>query len=125
MRYFLIAIFFTGVSVAKDIPVKDELATMLEDIIVEVGFSVNISGMTETTVNINKINGVDVCDKEIKFEVLELQDAFNQHPNIRKTISTYSAYFKKEDGSVVRTDRSSSKFVELVGDCKLLYVAVF
>ncbi len=84
---------------AADQKVKTELADMIEAVVKETGLNINISDTDYLSVNINEVNGRNVCSKEAKDDVVKLQEAFNRNPNIYKNIGPYLVSFTYEDGS--------------------------
>ena len=72
---------------------------MIEEVAKETGFSINISETNYISVNINKVNGRNVCSNEAKDDVVKLQQAFNRHPNIYRNIGPYLVSFTYKDGS--------------------------
>ena len=93
------ALLLGGYVYGQDQKVKLELADMIETVVKETGLSINISETNFTSVNINKINGRNVCSKEAKDDVVALQQAFNKHPNIYKNIGPYLVSFSYKDGT--------------------------
>ena len=93
------ALLLGGYVYGQDQKVKSELADMIEAVVKETGLSINISETNFTSVNINKINGRNVCSKEAKDDVVALQQAFNKHPNIYKNIGPYLVSFSYKDGT--------------------------
>lgn len=84
---------------AQDQKVNNELADMIETVVKQTGLNINISETNYFSVNINKVNGRNVCSLEAKAEVVRLQEAFNRHPNIYKNIGPYLVSFTYKDGT--------------------------
>ena len=84
---------------AQDQKVKTELADMIETVVKETGLNINISETNYLSVNIDKVNGHNVCSSEAKDDVERLQEAFNRHPNIYKNIGPYLVSFTYKDGT--------------------------
>jgi len=118
-------IVFPFLSLANDIPVKTELAILLEESVKESGLNINVVNMTENSININRISGIDVCEPEAKDNVLALQKIFSKHKNFRMTISTYGVYVKTKSGETKFLDGNNSKIKSKLGKCKYLYVSVY
>jgi hypothetical protein len=94
------AVFMAGgPAYAQDQKVKTELADMIEAVVKETGLNINISETNNLSVNINKVNGRNVCSLEAKDDVVRLQEAFNRHPNIYKNIGPYLVSFTYKDGT--------------------------
>lgn len=72
---------------------------MIETVVKQTGLNINISETNYFSVNINKVNGRNVCSLEAKAEVVRLQEAFNRHPNIYKNIGPYLVSFTYKDGT--------------------------
>ena len=125
MYKILILLTVSSLAFGQGIHVKDSLATLLENAIVETGLNINIvpEDMTETSVNINTINNVSVCDPVAKNNVIALQSAFTKHSNLHQTISIYGVY-QNEGGNIKFLSGDNKKIKELIGECKYLYVSV-
>ena len=78
-----------------DMAVRDELATMVEDVVRDTGLKININSTNrgsacssnhcrQNAVDINRINGARVDSPAALSNVGMLQDAFQAHPNIRE-----------------------------------------
>ena len=113
------------VAYAQDIRVKETLAGLIEDTVDQTGYSINIppNEMSEKSVNINRINGISVCDPEIKQNVIELQKAFAKDQRLHQTISSYGVYLNSK-GSIKYLSGDNPKIKKLIGECKYLYVSV-
>ena len=108
----------------EGIPVKETLARMVEEVVAEVGYDINIPEMTRTSININKIDGLDVCAPEAREKVISLQTAFSKHKDIYRNYSIYAVYVRDEDGGVHYLPGDSPKVKELIGDCNYVYTSV-
>jgi len=94
------AVFWlSGPSYAEDQKVKNELADLIEAVVKDTGLNINISETNYLSVNINMVNGRNVCSPEAKKDVVRLQEAFNKHPNIYKNIGPYLVSFTYKDGT--------------------------
>jgi hypothetical protein len=89
----LIVLTFAASLVAAEPPVVDtRLAHVVEDAAKASGVkSINISETITYTLNINMVNGRDVCDVAAAEDVRRLQDALNAQPNIKDNFGP--AYF--------------------------------
>lgn len=108
----------------KDIKVDFALANMIEEVVRKTKFSINISDMTRKTINIDKIDGLDVCDPKAKEKVLSLQKAFNEHPNIYRNYSFYGVWVKKPNGQFNYVSGDSAEYKKLINNCRNVYIAV-
>ena len=97
---------------------------MIEAVAKETNFRINISEMNFTSVNINKINGRNVCSKEAKNDVTILQQAFNNHPNIYKNIGPYLVSFSYKDGSRKFGDIALLRSQGVIPGCTNIFVSV-
>lgn len=123
---FLVTILlcFPAVGFGVNQPVKDELADMVEQVVVSTGLSINISQQSRTSVNINKVNGLDVCSNEASNDVLTLQQAFDQHPNIYKNIGPRLVSIASEDGKKTIGSLDALKAQGAVDGCPNIYISV-
>lgn len=94
-----VALVVGNPSFAQDQKVKTELAEMIEAVVKETGLNINISETNYASVNINKVNGRNVCSSEAKDDVVRLQEAFNRQVNIYKNIGPYLVTFTYKDGT--------------------------
>ncbi len=122
--FYTAAFVLSSPSYAQDQKVKTELADMMEAVVKETGLNINISETNYLSVNINKVNGRNVCSPEAKDDVVRLQEAFNKHPNIYKNIGPYLVSFTYKDGT-----RKFGDIVELrkqgkLPDCTNIMVSV-
>ena len=122
--FFIAAALLGSPSYAQDQKVKNELADMLEAVIKETGFSINISEMTYVSVTIDKVNGRNVCSKEAKNDVVRLQEVFNRHPNIYKNIGPYLVSFTYKDGTRKIGDIAELRKQGKLPDCTNIMVSV-
>jgi hypothetical protein len=114
----------SGPCYAQDQKVKTELADMIEAVVKETGININISETTYFSVNINKVNGRNVCSSEAKDDVLKLQEAFNRHPNIYKNIGPYLVSFTYKDGTRKVGDVAELRRQGKLPDCTNIIVSV-
>jgi hypothetical protein len=80
--------------------VNKRLAIVVAAAVRETGLRINISSSDLTSVNINKINGVNVCADDAAGWVMQFQDALNRQPNIRDNFGP--AYFTTTEKSGAR-----------------------
>lgn len=123
----LVLLLLPCVVLAQGIPVKSTLAELVEDAARQTGLSINVppAHMTETTININTIEGINVCDPKARKNVIALQKAFSEHKNLRQTISVYGIYVRSRDGQIKYLPGDSPKVKDFIGECKYLYVSVW
>jgi len=118
------AFFPGGPAYAKDQKVKAALANMIEAVVKETGFSINISDMDYLSVNIDKVNGRRVCSKDAKSDVVKLQEAFNRSPKIYKNIGPYLVSFTYKDGTRKVADISELRKQGKLPACTNIMVSV-
>jgi len=106
------------------IPVDFRLADMVEEVLKKTNLKINISAMTEKTLEINKVNGVDVCNIRSKERVLKLQKFFVAQRNIYKNESIYSSWVKKENGNFTYVSEKNMRRKGLKNACKTVYISV-
>ena len=83
----------------QGIPVKDDLAAMVEEVVAATGLSINISEQTRTSVSINEVNGRSVCAAKALADVKKLQSAFNGHRHIYRNIGPALVSTTDRDGT--------------------------
>ncbi|MEY8199978.1 MAG: hypothetical protein RPS47_12110, partial [Colwellia sp.] len=114
-----------GSGVSTNMPVRNELAGMVEDTVRETGLDININSTNRTllpggdasnhhfqnAVDINRINGLRVDNPAVLSNATKLQDAFQAHPGIRENFGP--AYNLKKVGSRIVDRSTSAKIVRL------------
>jgi hypothetical protein len=104
--------------------VDSRLAGIVEGAVSKTGFNINISESTADSVNINTINGKNVCDPAALEDAKRLQDAIAEYPDVRNNFGP--AYFSvtKPDGSrsVSTPEQMIAKGV--IKGCTNIYVRV-
>lgn len=98
-KYLLLILLPFSVS-AQDFYVQAELADMVEDVVRTTNLKINIPDMATKYIQISQIDGMDVCAPEAKQKVINLQTAFNKHPNMLRTKSIHGTYYRKANGMV-------------------------
>ncbi len=104
---------------STDMAVGEELATMVEDVVRETGFDININSTNRGTsctsnhcyqnaVDINRINGMRVDNPATLGNATTLQDAFQAHSGIRENYGP--AYNLKTTSSGI-IDKSSNAYI--------------
>jgi hypothetical protein len=112
-------------SAAQSKPVNTRLAEMVEQVVSRSGVSINVSQMDATSVNINRVNGKDVCSPEAEKDVRVLQAAFIEHPNIYQSYSIYLISITKPDGVRTQSDFASLRAKGVFSsDCINLYASI-
>ena len=109
---------------AGESPLVDaRLAEIVEGAVKATGFSINISESTEYSVNINTINGRNVCDKEAAGDVKRFQDAVGEQPNVRNNYGP-AYYSVTRDGT--RKVLSPEQLIKqgVLKGCTNIYVSV-
>ena len=123
----LVALFIYGCATKNTNvrqPVRNELADMVEQVVAETRISINISAMTDTSVNINEVNGKNVCSQEAKEDVIKLQKAFDSHPNIYLNIGPYIVSSTDHEGKKVYGDLQKLRADGIVPECTNVYVSI-
>lgn len=119
------ALLMCGSCAAQNQAVDARLAEMVEEVVAKTGLSVNVSRVEMTSVNIDRINGRDVCASEAAGDVKRLQAAFIEHPNIHESFSIYMISITKPDGRRTQTDFSVLREKGVfASDCISLYASV-
>jgi hypothetical protein len=124
-RFLLAALLMTSVASAADSPAVDtRLATVVEGAVKATGLSINISQATMYSVNINKINGKNVCDPTAASEVKRLQDALNDQPNIKENYGPAYYSLTSPDGTRKVLSPEQLKTQGTLKGCTNIYVSV-
>ena len=103
-------------------PVRDALATMVEQVSVSTGVSFTISESTPTSVNISQVNGRSVCAAEARSDVERVQQAFDRHPSISRNIGPALVSITDRDGTKHHLDPADANGV--LKACTNIYVSV-
>ena len=84
-RLAIFLVFFAPAwAAAGESPVVDtRLAHIIESAAITAGFDINVSQSTHESVNINTVNGKDVCDPAAIDNVRKFQDAVAQQPHVK------------------------------------------
>jgi hypothetical protein len=109
---------------SQPIPVADELADMVEQVVSGTGISINIASQTRTSVTIDKVNGVTVCAQEARGNVEKLQLAFEAHPSIYRNVGPALASVTESDGTKRRPGVADVQPHGPVGSCQGIYVSI-
>jgi|SRR5690349_7622740 len=104
--------------------VDTRLAIIVEGAVKATGQSINISQSTTYSVNINKINGKDVCDPATAAEVKRLQDALNDQPNIKENYGPAYYSLTSPDGTRKVLSPEQLKTQGTLKGCTNIYVSV-
>ena len=124
----ILAVLFVYGCAAKNTdirrPVRNELADMVEQVVPETRISINISAMTDTSVNISSVNGKNVCSQEAKEDVIKLQKAFDKHPSIYRNIGPYIVSFTDRAGKKVYGDLPKLRTDGVAPECTDVYVSI-
>ena len=94
---------------------------------VEAGLdSINIppNRSTANSLEISTVNGISVCDPEVKEKVKALQEQFIKSSAFRLTYSIYGAYIN-DSGKIKYLSPENESIKELIGRCTNLYVSVY
>ena len=120
-----ILILGSALAVAGESPVVDtRLAHIVEAAAIATGLNINISQSTNSSVNINTLNGRNVCDKAALEDVRKFQDAVAQQPNVKNNFGPAYYSVTAPDGT-----RKTLSFDQLVKQgtlkgCTDIYVSV-
>ena len=109
---------------ADDIPVKNELASAIENAVKITGISINVSKLTPNDANINKVDGISVCAPEAKTKVVALQNALLKQTGVYRVYTTYAVYIRNDAGTFNYLPSDDPKVKDLIGQCKDIYVSV-
>ena len=105
-------------------PVRDDLATMVEEVSAQTGLSINISDSTRTSVNINEVNGRSVCLPEARADAEKLQQAFDAHQSIYRNIGPVLITITDRTGKKTLGDRARLEQEGILKGCPNIYVSV-
>ncbi len=124
-KIVLLLVFIPFTLRAENIPVKESLANLIESAVVKTNFDINISRQTSSSLEIDKINGIGVCEPAAKDHVIRLQKTLIRNVSAKQVFSMYGAYIRSStDGKVLYLDGSSPKFRKIIKGCINLYVRV-
>jgi hypothetical protein len=128
-RALLLAAFLAAAAHAspargENIPVNDALADMVEEVGAATGMSLNIVKQTPTSLNINKVNGRNVCSADAGADVETLQRAFDRHPNIHRNIGPALVTLTKRDGTKIHGNLDLLRRKGILAGCTNIYVSV-
>lgn len=118
-------VFTSALAVAGESPVVDSrLAGIVEGAVKATGFNIHISGSTDNSVNINTINGRNVCDKVAIEDVRRFQDAIGQQPNVKNNFGP--AYYSATMPDGTRQVLSPEQLIKqgTLKGCTNIYVSV-
>ena len=126
MKKILLLLLFSSHVFAQGVPVQASLAELIEYGVSESGVSINVITdlMTPTSININKVNGHDVCSAEGKGYVVSLQNALLKHSNLHSVLSVYGAYVRVDENNFKHLPEGSDELVKVLDKCHNLYVSV-
>ncbi len=105
-------------------PVREDLASMVEQVVVQTGLSINVSESTPTSVNINQVNGRSVCAAEARSDVEKLQLAFESHPDIHRNIGPVLIRITDRSGNKTPGEPSELERAGVVKGCPNVCVSV-
>ena len=112
-------------AMAGESPVVDtRLAKAIEAAALETGFDININQSTKSSVNINTVNGRNVCDKAAIEEVRTFQDAIAQQPGVKNNFGP--AYYSVTTADGTRKTLSYEQLIKQgsLKGCTGIYVSV-
>ena len=105
-------------------PVREDLASMVEEVVVQTGLSINVIESTRTSISINQVNGRSVCAPEARSDVEKLQLAFEAHPAIHRNIGPVLISITDRSGKKNPGDRSELERAGILKGCPNVYVSV-
>ena len=117
--------FGAALAVAGESPVVDtRLARIIEAAALEAGLDTNISQSTVNSVNINTLNGRNVCDQAAIEDVRKFQDAIAQQPNVKNNFGP--AYYSVTAADGTRKTLSPDQLIKqgTLNGCADIYVSV-
>lgn len=104
--------------------VDTRLAKIVEGAVAATGLNINVSHSTHYSLNINKINGKDVCAPAAKSEVKQLQDALNGQPGIKENYGPVYYSLTSPDGTRKMLSPEQLKKQGIFKGCTDIYVSV-
>jgi hypothetical protein len=108
----------------SDKPVRADLAKMVEEVVAKTHVTINISGSTELSVNINEVNGRNVCAPEARSDVERLQRAFDAHKSIYRNIGPALISITDASGKKTYGDRQKLEAQGVLKGCTNILVSV-
>ena len=117
-------VFTSAVSAGESPLVDTRLADAVENAAKATGFSINISESTADSLNINTINGRNVCDKAAIDDVKRFQDELGKQPGIRNNFGPAYYSTTRDDGT--RKVSSPEQLIKqgVIKGCTNIYVRV-
>ena len=112
-------------AIAGESPVLDtRLARAVEAAALATGLDINISQSTTNSVNINTLNGRNVCDKAAIDDVRHFQDAIAQQPGVKNNFGP--AYYSVTTSDGTRKTLSYERLAKqgTLKGCTDIYVSV-
>ena len=127
MKKIVASLLILGSSfaMAGESPAVDtRLAKAIEAAALATGFDINISQSTKSSVNINTVNGRNVCDTTAIEDVRKFQDAIAQQPYVKDNFGPAYYSVTAQDGT--RKMLSSEELIKrgTLKGCTAIYVSV-
>lgn len=120
----VVACVLLGPLAASAQAVRAELASLLEAVAEETGLSMNISGATTTSIEIDRVGGRPVCAPEARADVEKLQRAFDAHPQTWRNIGPALVVVTDADGEKVYGDLGELQRAGVLEGCPDVHIAV-
>jgi hypothetical protein len=95
----ILGLWLSVVSAGEPPAIDSRLANAIEKAVITTGIGININESTQDSVNINTVNGRDVCDPAAADDVKRLQEAINAQPHIRNNFGPAFYSVTESDGS--------------------------
>jgi hypothetical protein len=124
ISFGILGLWFSVVGAAEPPAVDSRLANAIEKAVVTTGIGININESTQDSVNIDKVNGRDVCDPAAADDVKRLQVAIDAQPHIRNNFGPAFYSVTDLDGSHRTLSPSQLAAQGITKKCTGIYVSV-
>ena len=123
---FICASLASTAASAQGIAVDSRLAELVEKAVAATRVNVNVPPrlMEADSLQIDKIDGLGVCEAAAKDKVLALQRAFAKSSALKSTISAFGVYVRQPSGEVLFSSADAPEIQAQLGECRYLYVSV-
>jgi predicted RND superfamily exporter protein len=119
-----LVLWFSMAVAGEPIAIDSRLAKAIEQAVVATGIDININESTQDSININTVNGRNVCDPEAAEDVNRLQTAINAQPYIRNNFGPAFYSVGEADGSRKTLTPEQLAAQGITTKCKGIYVSV-
>jgi hypothetical protein len=119
-----LALWFSLANAGEPPAVDTRLAKAIEQAAISTGISININESTQDSININEVNGRNVCDPAAAEDVRRLQNAINAQPDIRNNFGP--AFYSVGESGGSRRTLSPEQLAEqgITTKCEGIYVSI-